>query len=104
VALTLCDAVGSLFLDRVFDVRQTSALWPAGTISLFAFFVLLFTPAWIYTGHGHFHLEGTWVDVSCLFNEGYGMAFPMVVAPVLALASGTKELVIRKSERRRNQS
>ena len=42
-------------------------------------------PFWIYRGYGHFHFEGTLADVSCYFAEGYGMAFPFVVAPILGL-------------------
>jgi hypothetical protein len=42
-------------------------------------------PFWIYRGYGHFLFEGTWVDVSCFFAEGYGLAFIFVVAPALGL-------------------
>ncbi len=42
-------------------------------------------PFWIYSGYGHFVLEGTWVDISCFFREGYGIAFPFVIAPALGL-------------------
>ena len=44
-------------------------------------------PFWIYRGYGHFLLENTWADVSCFFTEGYGMMFPVVVAPLLTGAT-----------------
>jgi hypothetical protein len=44
-------------------------------------------PLWIDQGFGRFMFENTWADVSYFFTEGYGMAFPLVVAPVLALAT-----------------
>ena len=41
-------------------------------------------PLWIYAGYGHFRFENTIADVSCFFAEGFGIAFPIIVAPVLA--------------------
>lgn len=52
-------------------------------------------PFWIYDS-GKFLFEGTWLDVSCFFTEGYGMVFPLFVAPALALATLTGELIILK--------
>ncbi len=40
-------------------------------------------PFWMYEGFGSF----LWPDVSCFFTEGYAMAFPLVIAPPLAIAS-----------------
>ena len=42
---------------------------------------------WMYQGSGKFMFEITGVDVSPFFIFGYGMAFPRVVAPLLALAT-----------------
>jgi hypothetical protein len=42
----------------------------------------------------NYDFEGTWADVSCFFTEGYGMAFPFFVAPLLALVTLVGELVI----------
>jgi hypothetical protein len=42
---------------------------------------------WIYHGSGRFMFETTGVDVSPFFIVGYGMIFPLVVAPLLALAT-----------------
>jgi hypothetical protein len=44
-------------------------------------------PLWIYRGYGVFRFEGTVGDVSCVFTEGFGVAFPFVVAPALAFVS-----------------
>jgi hypothetical protein len=41
-------------------------------------------PLWIYAGYGHFRFKDTFADVSCFFAEGYGIVFPIIVAPVLA--------------------
>ena len=42
---------------------------------------------WIYQRTGRFMFDSTGVDVSFFFIVGYGMAFPLVVAPLLALAT-----------------
>jgi len=42
---------------------------------------------WMYQGSGRFMFEIIGVDVSPFFIFGYGMAFPRVVAPLLALAT-----------------
>jgi hypothetical protein len=55
-------------------------------------------PFWIYDS-GTFMFEGTWADVSCFFTEGYGMMFPFVVAPALAVATLAGELVILKANK-----
>jgi hypothetical protein len=57
---------------------------------------LMSVPFWIYAGYGEFHFEDTWADVSCLFTEGYGYAFLFLVAPVLALGTCIKEIVLRQ--------
>ena len=53
-------------------------------------------PFWIYPGArpATFLFKGTWADVSCFFAEGYGMMFPLFVAPVLAIAILAGEFVI----------
>lgn len=53
-------------------------------------------PFLIYRGYGHFRFEGTWADVSCFFTEGYGLMFPIVVAPLLALATFAQKLAFLK--------
>jgi hypothetical protein len=52
-------------------------------------------PSWIYDS-GRFMFEGTWADVSCFFTEGFGMMFPIFVAPILAAATLAGELIILK--------
>ena len=64
------------------------------TLLAFAGFVSI--TFWIYDS-GRFVFEGTWADVSCFFTEGYGMMFPLVVAPALAVATLVGELVILKA-------
>lgn len=70
-----------------------------GTVLALMGFVSI--PFWIYDS-GRFIFEGTWADVSCFFTEGYGMMFPIVVAPLLALAALLGELVIMKANGNRN--
>lgn len=64
--------------------------------TLLAFFGFASITFWIYDG-GRFVFEGTWADVSCFFTEGYGMMFPLVVAPALAVVTMVGELVILKA-------
>jgi hypothetical protein len=52
-------------------------------------------PFWIYDS-GTFMFEGTWADVSCFFTQGFGMMFPIIVAPILAAATLAGEFVILK--------
>ena len=59
-------------------------------------------PFWIYgSGSGQFLFEGTWLDVSCFFTEGYGIGFPLVVA-ALTLATLAGELIMLKVIRPQN--
>jgi hypothetical protein len=44
-------------------------------------------PFWLFRGYGHYLFEGTAIDVSCFFFEGYGLAFAFVIAPALGLLS-----------------
>jgi hypothetical protein len=44
-------------------------------------------PFWLSRGYGHYLFEGTAIDVSCFFVEGYGLAFSFVIAPALGLLS-----------------
>jgi hypothetical protein len=54
-------------------------------------------PFWIYRGYGSFLFENTWADVSCFFTEGYGMVFPIFVAPLLCAATLWCEWVALKA-------
>jgi len=54
---------------------------------------------WIYRGYGHFLFENTWADVSCFLTEGFGFMFPVVVAPILALATFLREWFIGRRRR-----
>ena len=51
-------------------------------------------PSWIYEGYGVFRFEGTWASVSCAFTEGYGIVFPILMAPALALATFVKAALL----------
>ena len=63
---------------RIFAPILTAAITGIGIASI---------PFWIYRGYGVFRFEGTWADVHCAFAEGFGVAFPFVVAPALAFVS-----------------
>jgi hypothetical protein len=62
-----------------------------------------YLPVWIYPGYGHFRFKGTWADVSCFFTEGYGLAFMFVVAPVMALTTFLRELVVLRRDKSRGR-
>jgi hypothetical protein len=51
---------------------------------------------WIYRGYGRFLFENTWADVSCIFEEGFGAAFPFIVAPALTAGTLLREWLIVK--------
>src|SRR5215470_460727 len=80
VLVSTCGAL----LAKTFDVRGVA---PVVSTTL-ALIVFASFPFWM-SESGGFISEGMWADVSCFFTEGYGMAFPLIVAPVLALATLT---------------
>jgi hypothetical protein len=102
VACTLWQAVVSIcgaLVARQFRVRGVA---PAVSSAL-ALIGFASIPFWIYDS-GRFLFEGTWLDVSCFFTEGYGMMFPLVVAPGLALATLAGELIILWQKRPHDES
>jgi hypothetical protein len=66
----------------------------AGLSALVIAFFLFFLPEWVFKGYGHFRFEGTAAELSCLLTEGYGMAFPFIVAPALSFLTFTRELLV----------
>jgi hypothetical protein len=90
VLVSICGALAArkLALDGLAPFVST-ALALAGLASI---------PFWIYDS-GTFLLEGTWADVSCFFTEGYGMMFPFIVAPGLAVATLAGELIILRANK-----
>jgi len=77
---------GSKVFDRPVWIRALSAAVIVGTI-------LFFSPNWIYQAYRVFRFYGTPADVTCLFEEGYGMVFPVTVAPLFALLTFARELL-----------
>ncbi len=63
---------------------------------------LAYLPVWIYRSYGHFRFEDSRADVSCFFTEGYGLAFMFVVAPIMALTTFLRELIVSRLQRQRN--
>ena len=80
------------YVARISKVRGLAPI--VSTLLALAGFIAL--PFIIYDA-GRFLTERTWADVTCFFNEGYGVMFPFTVAPALALASLVGELVILKA-------
>ena len=94
IACTLWEAFVSMCgwsIAKRAGMRSLAAL--VSTVLALAGFVSI--PFWTYD-RGRFMLEGTWADVSCFFTEGYGMTFPLLVAPALALATLAAELLMLK--------
>jgi hypothetical protein len=88
VLVSVCGAlVAKKFALRVLAPVVSSVLALVGFASI---------PFWIYDS-GRFMFEGTWADVTCTFTEGYGMMFPVFVAPALALATLVGEFVILRT-------
>jgi hypothetical protein len=94
--VTAFDATLDLILNSYRAASQNNVIRPACVIA-FVWGALTFLPFWIYGGYGHFRFEGSWIDVSCLVTEAWGMAFPFTVAPVFALLSAVRQVVIRKT-------
>jgi hypothetical protein len=85
VLVSICGALAA----KLFDVRGVAPV--VSTVLALGGFASI--PFWIYD-NGRFVSEGTWADMSCFFTEGYGMMFPLIVAPALALATLVGELMI----------
>jgi hypothetical protein len=99
-ALTVWDIVAVLCGALTLRVLRKQSLWPGVIVgTLVAGFGFASIPFWIYRGYGRFLLENTWADLSCFFTEGYGLMFPFVVAPVLALATLIQEWILLKIPR-----
>jgi hypothetical protein len=95
VACTVWEILASCF--GTVAARRSAMPWLAPLVStLLALVGLASIPFWIFE-NGRFLFEGTWADVSCFFTEGYGMMFPVVVAPALAVATLVGELAILKA-------
>lgn len=85
LACTIWDLVaciaGVWVAQRLMRLRTAAPLL-AGAISGVGLASMTF---WIFRGYGHFRFEGTWANVSCFFADDAGLAFSLVVAPLLGL-------------------
>lgn len=98
-AVTLLDLVGSLCgrgLDRLRAPKGPRTYIAPVACSVIVGSGLFYLPFWIYLGYGHFRFENTVLDVSCLFTEGYGIVFVYIFAPLFAILSLTRELILEK--------
>lgn len=75
--------LGSSIARYIMKLRTAAPLLTGA----FAAVGLASIPFWISSGYGHFLFEGTWLDVSCFFTEGYGLVFPFLMAPALGVLS-----------------
>jgi heme/copper-type cytochrome/quinol oxidase subunit 3 len=102
-ACTLWSVFASLLtavLVRAIERKEQSPVLAILIATLIATAGFVSTPFWIYRGYGHFFFEHTWADVSCFFEEGSGMAFPFVVAPVLAGGTLAQEWFLRRIQKK----
>lgn len=105
VAVTLLDLIASL-CARGLDLRWV----PKGpriyiapvACSVIVACGLSYLPFWIYLGYGHFRFENTVLNVSCLFSEGYGIVFLYIFAPLFAILSLVRELILERALRPRH--
>jgi hypothetical protein len=95
VACTAWDVFAGICGALIAKKSATPGLAPAVS-TLLALVGFASMPFWIY-GSGRFMFEGSWADVSCFFTEGYGMMFPFLVAPALAVATLAGEVIILKA-------
>lgn len=78
--LDLLACIAGLWLAQKIMSLRTAAPLLAGAITGAA---LASIPFWIHRCYGRFSFVGTPADISCFFAEGYGIAFPFVIAPAL---------------------
>jgi hypothetical protein len=91
VACTLLDSVASLC--GVALCKRLNSAFGMAAVCVIVGAALVSAPFWIYRGYGVFLFEHTFADVSCFFTEGYGMMFPVIVAPLLAVATFAREWI-----------
>ncbi|SRR5258705_9468490 len=96
LACTAWDVVASCCGLLAESVLKRVSFWSVLLAAFVAGLGFASIPFWIYRGYGVFLFENTWADVSCFFTEGYGMAFPFMVAPALAFATLAREWIIRR--------
>jgi len=87
IAFTLWDLCSSIGVEVVVRLRDVTPKLAPLLTAFITGIGIAFVPFWIYRGHGAFRFEGTWANVSCVFAEGFGIAFFFVVAPALAFVS-----------------
>jgi hypothetical protein len=80
-----------------FAAKTSRVRWVAPAVSTFLAVVGFVSLPFVIYDHGRFLSEGTWADVTCFFNEGYGIMFPLAVAPALAVATLVSEFVVLKA-------
>lgn len=98
LAIAILDSILCVAMERLlFVTRLTSSAfaWFGAIIATLIMGVSVAAlPSWIYEGYGVFRFEGTWASVSCAFTEGYGIVFPILMAPALALATFVKAALL----------
>ena len=103
LAIAVFDSILSVAIARLlYFARQTLWFdWLGPIIATLVVGVVVATlPSWIHRGYGVFRLRGTWASVSCAFTEGYGIVFPIMMAPALALATFVKAAWLMRSRPR----
>ena len=101
LAIAIFDLILSLVIERsLWAARKTVWFGWLGPIiaTLVIGVVVAALPSWIYRGYGGFRFAGTWASVSCVFTEAYGIIFPILMAPALALATFMKAAWLMQGE------
>lgn len=105
VAITLLDLIASLCargLDRLWVPKGPKIYIAPVACSVIVACGLFYLPSWIYRGYGHFRFENTVLHISCLFTEGYGIVFLYIFAPLFAILSLVRELILERALRPRH--
>lgn len=95
--ISLLDFLASYPASLIESCIKTSLnpYWVRAIVAgMFVGAVLVSLPGWIFKGYGAYRFQGTAADVCCLFEEGYGMVFPFTVAPMFALLTFARELLL----------
>ena len=79
---------GAIALHKL-KIPKSAAAFISFAVALLGFISI---PYWIYMGYGHFRFENTVADVSCIFQDGFDIVFPIIIAPPLAALTSSANI------------
>lgn len=86
----LLGGLSSFILSRFLNGERTLSVICGGVVSGLLVSVL---PNYLFLGYGRYRLEGTWGDMSCLFEESQGMVFMVLGGAFFRHSHDTLQMV-----------